>query len=200
MASEVSICNNALVKLGSQTIISLTEDSKKGRLCNQLYPEMRDVILRSHIWKFAIKRKELAQAVGSPVYGWSYSYPLPSDYLRVIEPDIHDYPYKIEGNALLCHEGRVFLQYIYRVTDPNKMDVSFREALSARLAFEMSIPLADDKSNHQLFEKRYERALSEARMVGAMEDYPGRLECETWLRSRYTGVGGPRGVYEAGNE
>ena len=106
----------------------------------------------------------------------------------------------VEGNAIITDEGTVYLRYIRQVTDPNEMDVSFREALAARLAFEWSIPLTDDKTDHRLMEKRYERALSEARMVGAMEDLPPTVEMETWLKARYAGTSGPTGVYETGND
>jgi hypothetical protein len=37
MASIVDICNGALNQLGATTILSLTEDSKNGRLCNSRY-------------------------------------------------------------------------------------------------------------------------------------------------------------------
>ena len=56
MASTVDICNSALNMLGGATIISLTENSKNGRLCNQRYEPVRDAIFRSHPWNCLIKR------------------------------------------------------------------------------------------------------------------------------------------------
>ena len=50
MASVVDICNGALNQLGATTIVSLTEDSKNGRLCNARYTQIRDSVFRSHPW------------------------------------------------------------------------------------------------------------------------------------------------------
>ena len=54
MATEVSICSNALRKLGDSPITALTEDTERARLCNALYEPARDSLLRSHAWNFAI--------------------------------------------------------------------------------------------------------------------------------------------------
>jgi len=41
MASTVDICNGALNQLGATTILSLTEDSKNARLCNNTFTNRR---------------------------------------------------------------------------------------------------------------------------------------------------------------
>ena len=48
MASVVDICNSALNQIGASNIISLTEDSKAARLCNQRYTFVRDSVFRAH--------------------------------------------------------------------------------------------------------------------------------------------------------
>ena len=45
MASEVGICSNALRKLGDESITSLTDNSDRARLCNNIYPEVRNELL-----------------------------------------------------------------------------------------------------------------------------------------------------------
>ena len=60
MASVVDICNGALNQLGATTILSLTEDSKNARLCNQRFTQVRDAVFRSHPWNCLQKRQELA--------------------------------------------------------------------------------------------------------------------------------------------
>ena len=60
MASVVEICNGSLNQLGATTILSLTEDSKNARLCNQRYTQVRDAVFRSHPWNCLQKRVELA--------------------------------------------------------------------------------------------------------------------------------------------
>ena len=79
MASVVEICNSALNSLGANNIISLTEDSKNARLCNQRYEPIRDQIFRSHTWNCLIKRVELAQDTATPTHEYDNQYTLPSD-------------------------------------------------------------------------------------------------------------------------
>ena len=55
MASVVEICNGSLNQLGATTILSLTEDSKNARLCNQRYTQVRDSVL-DHILGTAYKK------------------------------------------------------------------------------------------------------------------------------------------------
>ena len=67
MASEVSICNMALFRIGhSQRIDSLSEASIAAELCKHIYPTIRDVLLESWDWTFARKRVALASVGDSP--------------------------------------------------------------------------------------------------------------------------------------
>ena len=87
MASTVDICNSALNMLGGATIISLTENSKNGRLCNQRYEPVRDAIFRSHPWNCLIKRIDLAANTETPNFQWKFQFTLPSDCLRVLRTE-----------------------------------------------------------------------------------------------------------------
>ena len=69
MATEVSICSNALRRLGDDPITSLTDDTERARLCNSFYTDARDAVLRCHPWNFAITRTSLAQLSDTPAYG-----------------------------------------------------------------------------------------------------------------------------------
>ena len=66
MATEVSICSNALRRLGDDPITSLTDDTERARLCNSFYPDARDAVLRLHTWNFAVTRASLAQLAAAP--------------------------------------------------------------------------------------------------------------------------------------
>lgn len=56
VSTEVELCNLALSRIGADTITSLTADSaKEDRLCNQFYAKIRDQLLRSFAWNFALK-------------------------------------------------------------------------------------------------------------------------------------------------
>jgi len=92
MATDVSICSNALRRLGDDPITSLSDDTERARLCNAFFGEARDTILRSHTWNFAITRAKLSKLSATPAYGFDYMYALPtSPYcLRVLEMEYTD--------------------------------------------------------------------------------------------------------------
>ncbi|NCW70215.1 MAG: hypothetical protein EBV86_16945, partial [Marivivens sp.] len=79
MASDVDICNSALNMIGASNIISLTEDSRAARVCNQRYEFVRDAVFRSHPWNCLIKRTSLAADSDTPAFEFSYQHTLPTN-------------------------------------------------------------------------------------------------------------------------
>ena len=71
MASVVDICNSALNLIGASNILSLTEDSKAARICNQRYNFVRDATFRSHPWNCLIRRATLSPETDTPNFDFS---------------------------------------------------------------------------------------------------------------------------------
>jgi hypothetical protein len=121
MATDVSICNVALALMGHQEqITALSENTTAGRLCNLLYEPARDAMLREHTWNFAIRRTTLPASSTTPNHEYTYQYPLPSDWLRMVrtEDEALGYigDYRLESNSdgqrvLLCNETTVKIEY-----------------------------------------------------------------------------------------
>ena len=65
--SVIEICNNALLDLGEDAIMSLQDDSKAARLCNHRWPGVRDAVLRAHPWNCAMAQWELAAGTAAPL-------------------------------------------------------------------------------------------------------------------------------------
>lgn len=186
MASDVQICNVALIKIGQPSILSLTEDSLEARSCNLLYNDIRQEVLRSHLWNFAIKRVELAQSTDTPVFGYNYKYALPSDCLRVLrmDPEGDSIEFKIEDGYLLTNESQVYIRYVSNVTDPNKFDSSFRETLSTRLAAELAIVVTNDIDKANYYMNMYEIKLGQSTGIGSQEGTPEQITADLWIESR----------------
>ncbi|MEX2450200.1 MAG: hypothetical protein WD407_05030 [Rhodospirillales bacterium] len=189
MTSDVGICNSALIKIGAKTITSLTEGSKNANACNEQFGKLRDDLLRSHHWNFATKRVQLARLTETPDFGFDYAYALPSDWLRTVS--VHDNDtgagtvvYRIEGARLHTDADRVYLRYIARILDPNRMPSDFQEALAALLAWEMAIPIAQSNTLSELMRQRFERTARRARSVDAIEDVPERFPDGSWVSER----------------
>tara|TARA_R110000803_G_scaffold116458_1_gene185031 strand:- start:443 stop:1024 length:582 start_codon:yes stop_codon:yes gene_type:complete len=192
MASEVQICNLALAKVGDEQITSLTENSKAARLCNLVYEPMRDTTLRSHPWNFAIQRVELAASTDTPSYEYNAQFTLPSNFLRLLGTNMLDAAkFTVEGDQLLCNASTLKIKYIYQVTDPNKFDWLFIEALSARIAAELSIAMTDSRTLTVDLFNLFSTKLADARSADATEGTPDDITADTWLNSRisFTGTG-----------
>ena len=188
--SVVQIVNNALIKIGANAIISLTEDSEAARAANVMYEQVRDATIRDHIWNFAVTRVELAQSVDAPAFEFSFQYQIPSDCLRVLQMDSANMVYKIEGRKLLTDEGTAKIMYLGRVTDVNEYDSMFVEALSARLAAELAITLAESNSLYQNMMEMYRLKVADARSADAQESGYSEVIADTWLDSRINYAGG----------
>ena len=171
MASVVEICNSALNQLGASTILSLTENSKNGRLCNSRYETVKDSVLRAHPWNSAIKRQALAADTATPAWGFTKQYTLPSDCLRVLTIQNYESNYKIEGRKILTNDDNVKLIYVARITDPNEMDVLLRETISAALASDLAYAITANATLQQRMADKYQDKLSEARHADASEGY-----------------------------
>ncbi len=88
MASQVSICNQALGWLGANLIISIDDDNKEAALCKANFDDIRDAVLEEREWTFCVRRITLAPLLLKPVYGYGNQFLLPPDVIRVLNvPD-----------------------------------------------------------------------------------------------------------------
>lgn len=187
MASEVSICNSALQKLGGSAIVSLTEDSVNARECNRCYVDMRDAELRAHVWNFARKRVTLSADSAEPDSDvFSYQFTLPADYLRVVLPQRTNLDWTIEGGKLLTNDGNSLADFVYvrRVTDANLMDPLFRDSLACRIALQICEKVTQSSSKKEGIRQDRKDALREARRINAMQRYPGEADTDSWETAR----------------
>ena len=193
MASTVDICNGALNKLGATTILSLTEDSKNARLCNQRYTQVRDSVFRSHPWNCLQKRIELAADTTAPAWGFSYAYTLPSDCLRLLRILDYDSNYKVEGRKILSNTSSMKILYVARVTDPNEYDELLRETLSAALGADIAFGITSNNQTTQNMYQLFQDKLRDARFVDSTEGQnieqdlgmADAIDAGTFINSRY---------------
>lgn len=171
MASIVEIANSALNQLGASTILSLTENSKNGRLCNARYESIKDSVLRSHPWNCAIKRVALASDTAVPAWGFTKQYTIPNDCLRVLQIQNYNHDYKIEGRKIVSDDTSINLIYVASITDPNEMDILLRETISAALAADIAYGVTANATFSREMAARYEMKIKEARFVDSTEGY-----------------------------
>ena len=189
MASETDICNIALSNLGERPIAIRTEQNQRARACDNRFDDVRDLVLRSHIWNCALKREgPLPSSATAPSWGYDYAYPKPAEMLRLIAVKENEHAFKIEGDNIVTDSSTLNILYIERVTDTAKYDSLLVQAIALRLATEIGQDLTGKTELKENLMRKYREVLSEARSADAAEGTPQKIESDLWLQSRYTGI------------
>lgn len=194
MASEVSICNAALQKVGGNRITSLTDGSVNARHCNARYTEVRDRELRRHVWGFAVTRVELAADTDGPAFGPTNYFTLPADFIRLApqDPEVtsNDHDWRVEGLKIATYDDAPLeVRYVKKVTDPNTMDSLFRDVLAQALALELVEIITQSNTKPEKLTREYRDLIAEARRVNAIEKVSEQPPEDTWVTVRESGVG-----------
>jgi hypothetical protein len=211
MASKVSIANRALSKLGEDRILLLTDDSKPARTINQMFDDVLDSELRKSRWNFSISRTSLSALVAAPAWGYKYQYPLPSDFLALVQ--VGEY-YVRAGSALRAlwsvEAGSILtdmtaplkIRYVQRVSNPGAFDPMFAETLACRLAMEACETLTQSETKFNRVAEQYKASLMDALRQDSIENPPDELPQGSWLDSRgYAGsysTSADGGIYPSG--
>jgi hypothetical protein len=183
--TSTSIANSALAKVGAERIASLNDASTRAILCLEQYEKIRDELLYSHPWNFAIGRVELTPLVDQPLYEFAYQYQLPADVLRVIGTDIPGMTeWNVEGRLFLCNFTPVKLKYIKQVTEEALFTPGFSEAFAAKLAAEICYALTQSSERTALLQKEAEFKIRQARSFNGQESLGDRVYADSWLNSR----------------
>lgn len=190
MASPIDICNSALIKLGVRKISSFSEQTKAAQLCSEMYDRLRRKLLRHHVWNFAIARESLTEdTLNPPAFEFSHSHILPSDYLRILKVNPDSDPiWKIEGDRLVSDCETVDAKYIRDVTEVDKFDSIFKEALAYLIASELSYNLLQSPSQAELMYNKYLIEVKDTRSIDAQEGTPEDFGSDQWLVSRISGI------------
>lgn len=184
MATPISICSNALLKLGARAISSFDDGTDMATLCSNIYPEARDSLLRSHLWNFAVKRTNLAAEVTAPAYEYGFAHPLPADYIRLLSiEDILDYA--LENNRILTHETPIYVQYVFKNTDTATYDTLFVELLTQKMVAELAYAVTRSDSKAQSEMSKFAAMLKQARNVDAQEQPQPQFQSFPLVEARY---------------
>jgi len=187
MASEVEICNAALIKLGDENVITaLGQNGREGETCELMYPQIRDRLLADHPWNFAIGRSTLIQDTSSPDFEFDNQFHLPSTFLRGLKLYDTAEKWKIEGNKLVTNASIANLMFIQKITDPGKFSPLFTEALSTTLAAEMAEVITGSTTKATKLLKEADIKLKEAKRRDGQEGTPDNFQTDVFTTYKNT--------------
>jgi len=135
--------------------------------------------------------------------GWDYGHYLPDDFVHKIwiKADANnrdEIPYQIMKDAIYVNSENVVLEYVSDdddATDPDNWPATFLEVVASRLALTVAPEMVIEEtakgrakvtSNgiRQSLDAYFTRALSDARMKDAVQQYPVSLSPGEWARAR----------------
>lgn len=185
--TDVSLCSKALLKIGAQTITSFQDGTAEAETAANLYPIIRDGLLSSYPWSFAIFQKKLARLDMKPVADYQYAYQLPTEFLRIISAGSGNrgsgIEYRIFENKIYTNSQDVIITYISKVNE-NIFPTFFCEALVSRLAAEFCIPLTESSSRAEYLSKKADTEIKQARLIDAQQSTPLKFEDFTLVEAR----------------
>lgn len=184
MATELSICNSALIKLGAERITTLLDESKEAQLCNEQYSKIRDELLYGHPWNFATVSETLTTNGNEHPWNGYAEYDIPSECLRILDFDDADMEWLVENGLLYCSDTEVNMRYIKQETDASLFSPKFSELLSLKLALELSYSMVQSAGIRETLNKEYQECLRDARSFDSQEGRPGRVDNNYWINVR----------------
>lgn len=189
ISSTVDLCNQALARIGVEPIADLLEASAPAIACRLLYGPTRDSVLRMHHWSFAGSRARLASLDVSADGRWGGTYALPSDCIQARRLETAGAgqpppPYEIRGRRLLTDQAEPVLLYTRRVEDPVEFDPLFVQALSARLAADLVMPLQGDRDTWRLADTAFVSVMDAARAADSRAATPSPQTEPSWIQVR----------------
>jgi hypothetical protein len=103
--TEDELCRQAILRVG--TAEQFGPSSQAMLLAKSLYPQVRDALLLTGSWTWAMKSTTVIETVPRPEYKWAYRYAIPADCLRVFRVnDIDasgDSAWEVSGNFILTN-------------------------------------------------------------------------------------------------
>lgn len=144
--SETDLVNDALSQIGASPITAIDDGSVTANHAQRLYPPLRDAAIRAHHWNFAMARAKLAASATAPPSEFTYAYPLPSDWLKIVQYNgkTNTTEYRIEGRDILTDDSTVEIVYLKRITNPDLWDSLFYQLLTTWLASKFASAIAKD--------------------------------------------------------
>jgi hypothetical protein len=155
--------------LGDAPISSFTEGGdptniRRAQLVGNLWPQVRDNVLRAKTWNCCKKRVLLSSETTVPAFVFSARFLKPGDWLRTIQVgyDYEQWTYRDEGGFILCSTAALPLQYIFRNENPATYDSMLVDVLSlamaARICYAITKSAAQQKNQVDLLREAWIRA------------------------------------------
>ncbi|PHS25465.1 MAG: hypothetical protein COA84_07565 [Robiginitomaculum sp.] len=176
MAARIDVANSALAHLGNLPIGDMDFDDPKGKaeiLVAAFMDRALEYVLKLQGWSDAKTRASLAAQTPAPEYGYSLSYPVPSDlvYLAYVDADVYEY----EGRHILTNVGAPLKIQFNRLIGVAEAGPLLAELVALRLAMIIAMPLKASVSAKKELTLLFKKELRTAVLVDNFEAARGAV-------------------------
>jgi hypothetical protein len=170
--SDVSVCSNALQRLGADPISALNQAVKRAQVAANLFPVERDALLRAHPWNFATRSELLAPDATAPAFDFAARFAVPAEWLRTLQVGTRSQRlvWRQEGRYILCDESVLPLRYVYANTDLGSWDAKVVHALELRMAAAMAYAITQSASLRDQMLAEAEAAFKQAKTLDGQDE------------------------------
>ena len=186
--SKTEIVNKALTLVGANPIVNIDDDTQNARVVNRVYDISLRSILSETMWRFATRRKLLAQS--SETLDWYdtgevYVYVKPNDCIRIFETNDEDSTWREEGDYIISDTNDLGVRFVYYLDTPSKYSSSFIEAFVDKLASDIAFMIVNSKTLGESFLEKYEKvSLPKALAENAQTGTPRYQKDDAWEKAK----------------
>ena len=199
VSSKTEICNLALDLLGGNVVTDIDNPTNATEeVLDRWYDLSRKQALREHPWKFATKRAVLSASSVDPLFEYESAFPVPADFVRLLDVMNSDGYRLVEDYQLENHEGdlavlardsasSVRIRYVYDITDISKFTPDFITYLAMTLALSLAGKMTQSNTKVEIINRIREDLGRMSKSISGQERVPTRVERSTNRRSRKSG-------------
>jgi hypothetical protein len=189
MATDLSICQSALTRLGASPITSFADGTAEAIICANNWPDLRRTLLTEHPWNFATTTRQVTLLSDTPATLWDYAYQLPGDCLDLrsltVERIDTGIAFDRMGSVVLTNEPEpVYATFIWEIPEGN-WPAWFVELAILRLAGLLALGLTERAAVAVQLEKLAAAHARIARYADARTQTNKRIPTGRLVASRY---------------
>lgn len=185
--NDVALCSRALIRIGAAPITSFGDGTAESEIAGALFGPVRDALLSSYAWSFALGQVSLNELETPPVADYSNAFQLPTDFLRALSAGNGNrgrgLNFRIARGALHTNSTDVILTYIFR-PEEEEFPPYFDQVLITKLAAEFCIPVTENTGRAEAMYKLAEDEFKRARQIDAQQDTPHKIESFSLIDAR----------------
>lgn len=167
--TDITICAAALQLIGAEEITSFFDETREARICASIYPTVKKDMLQSSTWRFSIRQEQLNKLSATPLFGFSYAYSLPSDFLRLVGKQTPTTKHQIFENKVYTDLDPVYAVLQYDV-DEQYFPAYFTRLMQLEMAAMLAAALLEDENKADKFSAFAKTQMIKARNIDSQNN------------------------------